>query len=332
MKSNIDPARARTLLKRFRGRRFLVVGDLMLDRYVYGEVERISPEAPVPVVRVAMEEERLGGAANVANNLVALGGEVEVCGVVGDDTDGESIARALVGRSIGVDLIVRSTERPTTRKVRIIANQQQVVRVDHERDDPLSDDEASRLEASLRKRIGDVDGVILSDYGKGVVSERTIRTVVEASGGKKIFVDPKVKHFSLYKGVSLVTPNVAEASLAAGEKIVDDESLRRAAARLLGMLPGTAILLTRGAEGMSLFEPDRPAAHIGTVARNVFDVTGAGDTVISTYAIAAVSGATGLEAAMLANHAAGEVVQQSGAATVTAESLRAAVELSAGGD
>lgn len=325
MDAKIGAKRAKELLDRFRGRRFLVVGDLMLDRYVFGDVERISPEAPVPVVKVRRTEERLGGAANVANNLVSLGAEVALCGVVGEDVDGGSVARSLEERKIDASLLLPAPGRPTTRKIRIIAHQQQVVRVDHERDDPLGAGIEDTLAKSIAERTRAVDGVILSDYGKGVVCEKTIRAVVEAAGGKvRTFVDPKVKHFSLYRGVSLVTPNLAEASLAAGEKIVDDDSLMRAGGRLLELLPGTTVLLTRGAAGMSLFEPSGLVTHIGTVARRVFDVTGAGDTVISTFAVAAVAGAVGVEAAILANHAAGEVVQESGAAVVTLDALERA--------
>ncbi|MFH1277478.1 MAG: D-glycero-beta-D-manno-heptose-7-phosphate kinase [Candidatus Eisenbacteria bacterium] len=327
MEQKIESARAREILTRFRGRRFLVVGDLMLDRYVFGDVDRISPEAPVPVVKVTRTEERLGGAANVANNLAALGADVSLCGVIGDDRDGESVRRDLEGRNIDSALLVRDPERPTTRKIRIIAHQQQVVRVDHERDEPMGAQVEERLIRNIGGRIAGVDGVILSDYGKGVVGTNTIRAVVEGAGRDvRTFVDPKVRHFSLYRGVSLVTPNLAEASLAAGEKIVDDGSLMRAGARLLEMLPGTTILLTRGSEGMSLFEPNGLVTHIGTVARRVFDVTGAGDTVISAFAMAVAAGAVGLEAAILSNLAAGVVVQEAGAATVSVDALERVFE------
>jgi D-beta-D-heptose 7-phosphate kinase/D-beta-D-heptose 1-phosphate adenosyltransferase len=323
----IDPARAAHLIARFRGRRFLVVGDIMLDRYVFGEVSRISPEAPVPVVRVLREEERLGGAANVALNLVSLGAEASVCGVIGEDADGAAVEALLAGAGVGGGHLVRAPGRPTTRKVRIIAHQQQVVRVDHERDDPLD----PAVERALADRIGAAadgpEGIILSDYAKGVVTETSIARTVRAAGRSgRIFVDPKVKHFSLYRGVFLVTPNLTEASLAAGERIVDEGSLLRAGERLLALLPGTNILITRGADGMTLFEPGGRMSHIGTAARQVYDVTGAGDTVISTYAIAITAGATGLEAAILANLAAGEVVQEAGAAAIT----RTALERAAG--
>lgn len=322
MKHSIQPKRLKELFRRFRGKRFLVIGDLMLDRYVYGEVSRISPEAPVPVVRVISEEEHLGGAANVANNLVALGAEVSICGVVGRDGDGREIARHLKESGIGTVLLARQEGRPTTRKIRIIAHQQQVVRVDHEQDDAMEENTLKRLARHIRGSVGNVDGVILSDYGKGVVSDRIIRLVVGLCESKKsIFVDPKVKQFSNYQGVSLVTPNASEAGLASGEKIVDDASLLRAGRRLLQMLPGTTILLTRGEKGMSLFEPVGRVTHIPTVAREVYDVTGAGDTVISTFAVATVAGASKLEAAVLANHAAGAVVQQAGAATVDVDTL-----------
>jgi len=326
MNDRLTTKRAAEILRRFRGRRFLVVGDLMLDRYVFGDVSRISPEAPVPVVRVEREEARLGGAANVANNLLALGADVSICGVIGDDPDGEALRRSLEDNGIGCDLLVTDPTRPTTRKIRIIAHQQQVVRVDHERDDSLCPDSEDVLARFVGQAAAAVDGVILSDYGKGAVTERIIRLAVErAEGNAGVFVDPKVKHFSLYRGVSLVTPNIAEAGHAAGEKVVDEDSLIRVGARLVEMLPGTALLVTRGAEGMNLFEPDGAVTHIPTVARQIYDVTGAGDTVIAAYAMAAASGATGVEAAIIANQAAGKVVQESGAATVSIRALEHAI-------
>jgi rfaE bifunctional protein kinase chain/domain len=322
MNEPLQPERLEEILRRFRGCPFLVVGDVMLDRYVYGEVERISPEAPVPVVKVGVEEERLGGAANVANNLAALGADVQVCGVIGDDSDGESVVAGLRARGIGSNLLLRHPGRPTTRKIRIIAHQQQVVRIDHEEDTPLDGETEDALLRFIHQSLPAVKGVILSDYGKGVVTERIIRGVVEAGKDAQVFVDPKVKRFSLYQGVTLVTPNTAEAGHAAGEKIVDEASLLRVGRRLLELLPGTAVLLTRGAQGMSLFEADGSVSHVGTTARRVYDVTGAGDTVISTFALASCSGASHREAAVLANGAAGMVVGEAGAATVDADGLR----------
>ncbi|MBM3319145.1 MAG: D-glycero-beta-D-manno-heptose-7-phosphate kinase [Candidatus Eisenbacteria bacterium] len=325
MTPTIDPARAADLFSRFRSLRVLVAGDLMLDRYVFGEVSRISPEAPVPVVRVVREEERLGGAANVARNLLALGAEPMLCGVIGDDADGEALLDLLGAAGMSTGLVVRAPGRPTTRKVRILANQQQVVRVDHEREDPLDAETEERIGDLLSEAVLSADGLVLSDYAKGVVSERSVRRAIDASGIKRpVFVDPKVKHFSFYRGASLVTPNLAEASLAAGERIIDDASLLRAGRRLLEMLPGTTVLVTRGAEGMSLFEPDGTVTHIGTVARRVFDVTGAGDTVIAAFAAASLAGGSGVEAAIVANRAAGEVVQESGAAAVSLSALERA--------
>jgi D-beta-D-heptose 7-phosphate kinase/D-beta-D-heptose 1-phosphate adenosyltransferase len=322
----IEPDRARLLLGRFRGRRFLVAGDVMLDRYVFGTVDRISPEAPVPVVRAYREEERLGGAANVARNLAALGAEVEVCGAVGDDADGEAVAGLLRSEGIGGGSLVRVPGRPTTRKVRIIAHQQQVVRVDHEKDDAFPAEAEEEIVRLIETASPGTDGVVLSDYAKGVVSESSIRAAVRASGPRgMVLVDPKVKHFSLYRGVRVVTPNLAEASLAAGERIVDEASLLRAGRRLLELLPGTTVLVTRGADGMSLFEPDGRATHIETVARRVFDVTGAGDTVIAVFAMAAAAGATPVEAAVLANRAAGMAVEEPGAAVVTHAALEDAL-------
>jgi len=322
----VDPARAAEILSRMRGRRFLVVGDIMLDRYVFGEVTRISPEAPVPIVRALREEERLGGAANVARNLIALGAEALVCGVVGDDADAEAVRSLLAASGVSGDHLVRAPGRPTTLKTRIIAHQQQVVRLDHERDDPLGEGIEDALGERIEAAAAGVEGILLSDYAKGVVAERTIARSLRAAGkDRKVFVDPKVRHFSLYRGAHLVTPNVAEASLAAGEKIVDEASLARAGQSLLAILPGTTVLVTRGADGMSLFEPSGRHTHIGTAARQVFDVTGAGDTVISVFALASIAGASAVEAAVIANHAAGEVVQEAGAAAITIASLERAL-------
>jgi len=310
------------IIARFPEKRVLVVGDVMLDRYVYGSVSRISPEAPVPVVRVDREESRLGGAANVAKNLASLGAQAFVCGIIGHDAEEEMLTAKLSAQEIDSRFLVTDNGRPTTRKVRIIAHQQQVVRVDYEDDSPVPEQLLGELVDRVREAIPQMDAVILSDYGKGVVTEDLIRAVVETSGAKQfVAVDPKVKHFSNYRGVSLVTPNLAEAGLAAGEKIVDEASLLRAGNRLLELLPGTSVLLTRGEHGMSLFQPGEPVIHIPTAARNVYDVTGAGDTVISTFALAVTAGASHLEAASLANHAAGEVIEEIGATAITVEGL-----------
>lgn len=320
--SSLALERTHTILDSFSDRRFLVIGDLMVDRYIYGQVSRISPEAPVAVVRVSGEEEKLGGAANVAHNLARLGARVDLCGLIGDDREGKLLAKTLEGMGIGTDSLVVTSDRPTTRKVRVIAHQQQIVRVDYEVDDLASPAEEKRIHDRIQDARPRVDGIILSDYGKGVVTEGTIRAVAGSAPDAYVAVDPKVKHFSQYRGVSLVTPNLSEAGLAAGEAIRDDSSLLRAADRLQTMLPGTTLLITRGEDGMSLFEPDRAPEHIPTVARRVFDVTGAGDTVIATFALAMTAGAEAREAAMLANYAAGRVIQEVGAHPIEREELR----------
>ncbi len=320
--ATLEIERFDAIVTSFPSKRFLVVGDVMLDRYVHGTVSRISPEAPVPVVRVGREESRLGGAANVAKNLASLGAQVYLCGVIGEDADEQMLTAKLKAQEIDSTFLLTVPGRPTTRKVRIIAHRQQVVRVDYESDLPLPGEVGEELARRVAEAIPAMDGVILSDYGKGIVSEGVISAVVKVGGGEKyIAVDPKVKHFSRYRGVSLVTPNLAEAGLAAGEKIVDDASLLRAGGKLIDMLPGTSILLTRGEEGMSLFEPDRSVTHIPTAAREVFDVTGAGDTVISTFALSRAAGASNFEAATLANSAAGAVIAEVGAAAITVDAL-----------
>lgn len=319
---SISIERLDEIIAQFEKKKIIVLGDIMLDRYVHGSVSRISPEAPVPVVKVDREESRLGGAANVAKNLASLGAQVYLCGVIGRDADEEMLTVKLRAQEIDGRYLVTDDERPTTRKVRIIAHQQQVVRVDYENDDPIDPEKLKTLVSMAREAIPAMDGVILSDYGKGVITDDLILAATDtAREDQFIAVDPKVKHFSNYRGVSLVTPNLNEAGIAAGEKIVDEASLLRAGHRLLELLPGTSVLLTRGEQGMSLFEPDRTVTHIPTAARNVFDVTGAGDTVIATFTLAVTAGASTLEAAILANHAAGEVIEEVGAAPISVEGL-----------
>lgn len=311
----------RGLLKNFRDKRILVVGDLILDRYIWGRVSRISPEAPVPVVEVTDDTFMLGGAANVANNILALGGKPTVAGIVGTDLAGEVIRRLLEER--GATCAVVEDGRPTTMKTRVIAHHQQVVRFDKEDRSRISGRSFEKICTVLRQAVAGHDAVIVSDYKKGMVSPELIRLIMKAArpGGKFVAVDPKVGHFHCYKGVSLITPNLAEAASGSGVEIRDEKGLVRAGRRLLKRLSCRAVLITRGEEGMSLFEGER-VIHIPTVARHVYDVTGAGDTVIAAFTLAHASGADLAEAAAIANHAAGIVVGEVGTAVVTPERLR----------
>ncbi len=308
------------IVENFRKSRILVIGDLVLDRYIWGKVSRISPEAPVPVVEVTDDNFMLGGAANVANNIIALGGGVTVAGVAGKDRAGQVLRQLMEDRGIGCEIFEDS--RPTTIKTRVIAHNQQVVRFDKEDRNGISGGILKSVISLLKHAVHEHDAVIVSDYRKGVVSRTLIREILKPLKQKRKFlaVDPKVGHFHFYKGVGLITPNVAEASQGSGVEIKDEKSLIRAGKALLSRLSCGAVLITRGEEGMSLFEKQK-ITHIPTAARHVYDVTGAGDTVIAAFTLAFASGATLQEAALIANHAAGIVVGEVGTAVVTPEKL-----------
>ncbi len=298
-----------------------MIGDIILDRYIWGRVNRISPEAPVPIVEVTNDSFLLGGAANVANNIVSLGGNVSVTGVIGRDRAGEVVKELLRERDIDIEIFEDS--RPTTVKTRVIAHNQQVVRFDKEDRTALSGRVLKGIIDYLKRSLREFDAVILSDYKKGVISKALINEILKIAMPLKRFVavDPKVGHFHLYRGVSIVTPNLSEASHGSGVEIRDEDSLVRAGRLLLKKLSCKAVLITRGEEGMSLFTDDR-VTHIPTVARHVYDVTGAGDTVIAVFTLSHAAGATLEEAAMIANHAAGIVVGEVGTAPVTPERLK----------
>ncbi len=308
------------IISNFKKSKILVIGDLVLDRYIWGKVSRISPEAPVPVVEVTGDNFLLGGAANVANNIVSLGGEVTVAGVAGNDRAGQVLRELIDGRGIGCEVFEDS--RPTTIKTRVVAHNQQVVRFDREDRKAISIGILKNIMLFLGHAVHEHDAVIVSDYKKGVVSRSLIREIVKLAKQKRklLAVDPKVGHFHFYKGVGLITPNVAEASQGSGVEIKDEKTLIRAGKTLLKRLSCGAVLITRGEEGMSLFEKDK-ITHIPTAARHVYDVTGAGDTVIAAFALAFASGATLQEAALIANHAAGIVVGEVGTAVVTPDKL-----------
>lgn len=314
-----------SVISRFGRVKVLVAGDLILDQFVWGRVERISPEAPVPVVQVTSENFRLGGAANVANNVRSLGGRVLACGVVGDDAAGRRLVEEL--GCIGADTrgVVRGRRDVTTQKTRIIAHQQQVVRLDREDGARAGSPAAARAREFLLAHLDTADVVVISDYGKGVVTAQLLEALAAARVRKpfRLLIDPKRANFPFYRRASLLTPNREEASQASGIDIRDAESLARAGAELLRRWEAEAVLITRGEQGMSLFRPGMPGRHFPTVARQVFDVTGAGDTVVAACALALGAGAHLETAAVLANHAAGIVVGEIGTAAVTAAELRA---------
>jgi D-glycero-beta-D-manno-heptose-7-phosphate kinase len=315
-------------LKRFSRSSVLVVGDIMLDHFIWGKVSRISPEAPVPVVDIDHESLMLGGAANVLNNIRSLGGTAHLCGVIGHDEMGRRVVHEL--RELGVETsgVVVEEQRPTTVKTRVVAHSQQVVRFDREDRGQISrSTERLILRYALEKADG-LGGIIVSDYSKGVVTKSLVRDLVRFAEGRGIpvAVDPKVGHFDYYKGATVVTPNNLEASQVSGIEIKDEDSLHAAGRKLLDRLKGRGVLITRGEHGMSLFEHGKNPVHIPTVAKEVYDVTGAGDTVIAVFTLALAAGASMTEAAFIANHAAGIVVGEVGTATVGIGELKNALK------
>jgi rfaE bifunctional protein kinase chain/domain len=321
----IDIARLERLIDGFRSVRLLVLGDLVLDEYIWGHVERISPEAPVPVLHVRDETTMLGGAANAARNVVALGGSVECCSVIGDDAAGRRLVALL--KDLGVDPsgLVPDPDRPTTRKSRVIAHTQQIVRFDRETEDPLPASAARALLAALDRFAPRAHGAVVEDYGKGTLAGATVRSAMRKleAHGVPVAVDPK-EDLSPYRGASLVKPNLREAEALAGMRIRSRDDLAKAAQRLRRKLGGAAVVVTRGAEGMALFEGDGRASFVGTPRREVFDVQGAGDTTIAALSLALRAGGSLLEAAVIANAAAGVVVSKVGTATASpAEVLEA---------
>jgi len=318
----LDARRARELVGRFPGLPVLVAGDVMLDRFIVGRVTRISPEAPVPVVHFQSEHVRLGGAANVAHNLAALGGTVSLVGVVGADAAGTRVREQLAAVGVGGDGLVEDRTRPTTEKVRIVTERnQQVARVDYERDADVD----PALERELVARIGKAGArakvLLVSDYLKGAVTRPLVEALVALkTGGVPLIVDPKIPHLACYAGATLVTPNHHEAETATHRRIRTDDDARDAARYFRKRASCDAVLITRGEHGMWLSDAGVEGT-IPAIAREVSDVTGAGDTVVATLALALADGATLAEAAILANHAAGVVVGRCGPATLTRDDL-----------
>lgn len=323
-----DPQALRAIVARFAGRRIGVLGDLMLDRYLWGRVERISPEAPVPVVEVERESDSLGGAGNVAANLSALGAVPSLFSVVGDDEAGERLCRVLAERGVAAGGVPRDPMRPTTVKTRIVAHSQQVVRADRESRADVTGDAQRRLLAALELELPQCEALVVSDYGKGVIHPGTLEAAlgIARKRGIPVCVDPKESHIQAYRRVSILTPNQHEAGYVSGRRIVDQASLEGVGWDLQKRLDADAVLITRGPEGMSLFERGDRYTYLPTVAREVFDVTGAGDTVASVVALALASGADYPTACYLANHAAGVVVAELGTASCAPEALLASLD------
>lgn len=328
--------RAKALMDVFRRQRILVVGDLMLDKYIHGSVERISPEAPVPVVQVSRERRVPGGAANVAYNICALGGQACVAGVVGDDTDGADLLALLRERGIGTDAVRVIKGRPTTVKMRVLADRQQVVRVDWEGHPELPGPEVKAFCSMVEAEVCRSTGVVVEDYSKGVVCQEVMDAALAAAHRGKVPVglDPKDNLDLRISGLTLATPNYREAHACAGLPIrppppgdpLDDVSLRAAAEILMKKWMPEQLIVTLGPKGMYLVSGTKAPHVIPTLAREVYDVSGAGDTVIATCILAVASGASCDEAAVLGNNAAGVVVAKLGTATCSPGELLASVE------
>jgi D-beta-D-heptose 7-phosphate kinase/D-beta-D-heptose 1-phosphate adenosyltransferase len=316
-----------SFISKFPDTRIMVIGDLMVDEYIWGNVSRVSPEAPVPVVSVTSESLRLGGAGNVVNNIHTLGGKVLLAGLVGNDEMGRKVIHDLHKMGLETKGVIVEPERVTTVKTRIIAQHQQVVRYDREITRPIHPENIQQILSLLEGGINELDAVLVSDYGKGVICEPLMERVrsLTQRAGKILAVDPKVKNFPLFREVTIITPNHYEAAEATGRWIMSEEDLMTVGRTLLQRLQVQSVLITRGEKGMTLFQHNGEVIHIPTMAKEVYDVTGAGDTVISVLTLAMASGATAKEAAILSNIAAGIVVGEIGTATIKASELEDAV-------
>lgn len=317
--------RATELIAHIGDRRVVVFGDVMLDEFVWGDVTRISPEAPVPVVDIRRESVHLGGAANVLANLVALGARGTVVGVVGKDQAGERLRAELreAGAQQADSTLVIDDHRPTTVKTRIIAHNQLVVRADREQRAPVDVRTEDRIISVLQRSIEEADAFVVSDYDKGAVTARILAQILPLAYGRGIpvLIDPKMRNFNVYRPATLITPNHHEALRLTNTEEDSNEGLQQAARLIRERLKCESVLITRGERGMLLLEGDADPVYVETMAREVYDVTGAGDTVIATLAASLAAGASMLEAAILANHAAGIVVGKVGTATASADEL-----------
>lgn len=329
-RNQLSIPRVKKLLTDARQARVLVIGDVMLDQFIWGSVARISPEAPVPVVDFQHESFMPGGAANVARNLTAMGGNVELFGAVGQDSPADTLRDLLRSQKIGCRGLVSSASRRTSLKTRIVAQKQQIVRIDRETRETLAPQLTSRLLASIRAQLPEADAVIVGDYGKGVITQTLLNELrpLCRDNGVWLSLDPKPVHHLNVTGFSLMTPNRREAFALANipdetrnADPLADKNLLLVAERLLTEIRPAVLLITLGELGMLLCQRNQKPYHIPTVAQEVFDVSGAGDTVIATFTLAIAAGASPLEAAILSNHAAGIVVGKIGTATTSAEEL-----------
>ncbi len=311
------------VLDKFWGKRIVVIGDCMLDKYIWGEVSRISPEAPVQVIDVQRETYAPGGAANVAMNAAALGAKVSMVGVTGNDDARKVLLLSLKEKGIDVQGMRIEDDKPTTLKMRVMGRNQQLLRVDYEKRAHVHSDIEGQLAAFLVKKISESDAIVVSDYAKGVITRKLMETIIAAARkyGKPLIIDPKPQHKGLYKGATVITPNHLEACQMAGVEPNNGDDMEKVGARLAKEL-GSHVLLTRGEKGMSLFEKGKRVVSIPAQAKEVYDVTGAGDTVVAAFAVSLAAGSTLLDAAILANHAAGVKVGKIGTSTVTREEIK----------
>ncbi|MBN2104766.1 D-glycero-beta-D-manno-heptose-7-phosphate kinase [bacterium] len=319
----IKKHRLTQLFKAFSHKKLVVIGDFMLDRYITGKVSRISPEAPVPVVQVESEYVRLGGAANVVLNVASLGASVFPIGIIGSDPNGQELKKLLRQNNFTLDGIFTDSSRPTTVKTRVIADCQHVVRADFEKIHPVSKELQTQVVTILNEMKNHIDGIILEDYNKGLLVPSLIKRIVSFANQRDImtFVDPKYDHFFDFKEVTLFKPNRSEVSNQLHMRVCTKEELIHASEQLFSRLYCNALLITLGKDGMMLFEKDKQPKHVHTKAVNVHDVSGAGDTVIATMAVAMTAGSTLPEAATLANHAAGLVCGEVGVVSIDQKQL-----------
>ncbi len=316
------------LFQKIRGRRVLVVGDLMLDEFIWGTARRLAPEAPVPVVEVERETWKLGGAANVAANLRALGGVPTVLGVIGDDLSADLLKAEFKRNDLSDHGLLVDPDRPTTRKTRVMAHSHQVVRVDRERRRPVSATIEDAIIARFAELLPEMAAVAVSDYDKGALTPRILEETLKMARerGLPVCLDPKLRNFPFYKPVTVITPNHHEAEAATQTPVENHESLSVICEKIHQLIGNTNVLVTRGEAGMTLCDPRGALTHIPAAAREVYDVTGAGDTVLATLTLALAAGAEMLAAAVAANHAAGVVVGKLGTATASPEEIAATFE------
>ncbi len=316
------------IIERFKDKKVLVIGDLMLDKFIWGNVDRISPEAPVPVVLVKKVSYAPGGAANAASNITSLGGKASVAGVIGDGQYGRILASELEKRGIATENIIVDPSRPTIRKTRVMAQNQQLLRIDSEIKDKVSEAITNSLLRAIRKVIDDSDCIVVSDYAKGLITEESMRAIIllASEKKKKVIVDPKQKNGVIYRGAYVMTPNHKEACAMLDFENNNHDTDIGKIGKMLSEKLSTNVVLTRGEKGMSIFEKGKEMENIPTKVRSVYDVAGAGDTVIAALALSVAAGATIKEAAIIANYAAGVAVGKVGTSTVSPEELVKAIK------